>query len=682
MASAAPKGKLFDKILIANRGEIACRVIKTCKRLGIKTVAIHSDVDKDSVHVRMADEAVCVGPAQSAQSYLNIPRIVQACRDTGAQAVHPGYGFLSEKVEFQEALEEHGIAFIGPKAYALTQMGDKIASKQMARDAKVNTIPGFLGILRTPEEIVRVANEIGYPVMIKASMGGGGKGMRVAWDDEEAKLAFRLCTQEAISSFGSDTIFVEKFIENPRHIEIQLLADAHGNAIYLNERECSVQRRNQKVIEEAPSVFLDPETRKAMGEQAVALAKQVKYQSAGTCEFLVDKHRNFYFLEMNTRLQVEHPVTEEITGVDLVEHMIRVAAGEQLALKQSDIGIKGWALESRVYAEDPLREFLPSIGRLKRYVEPTGEGVRCDSGISEGLPISIYYDPMICKLITYGKDRNEALAKMRAALDSYVIRGVTHNINFLRSLCDHPRFIAGDLTTNFIPEEYPKGYKGHQLTGGDKHTLIAAAVVLFSRTIANQVTVSGGQPSFDAAAFHKAKLNDLVVVLGEESFPVSASVEFAGVDKQSLVVRVADQELKVASPYQKGDLTFETVINGESNTLQVLQAGEGLGAYSVQFLGTSYDLAVMTSKQHKLMAHMPKKEVLDTSKLIQSPMPGAVFSINVKVGDKVVPGQEVCVIEAMKMQNVLRSQTSGVVKAIKTQQGKTVARDEIIIEFE
>lgn len=445
------KFKMFDKILIANRGEIACRIIRTCKKLGIKTVAIYSEPDKYSVHVEMADEAVCVGPAASSQSYLNIDKIIEVVKQTGAQAVHPGYGFLSENRRFQEALAAAGVKFIGPGTEAIQAMGDKISSKKIAKEAGVNIIPGFLGAIDNDPDLIRIANEIGYPVMIKASAGGGGKGMRIAWNDEEAVSGYRLSKQEAMASFGDDTMFVEKFIEEPRHIEIQLLADAHGNAVYLNERDCSIQRRNQKVIEEAPSTFLDAATRAQMGNQAVALAKAVGYESAGTCEFLVDKHRNFYFLEMNTRLQVEHPVTECITGLDLVEHMIRVATGEPLSFGQADVKLEGWAFESRVYAEDPLRGFLPSIGRLVRYVEPSGENIRVDSGVREASEISIHYDPMISKLVTYGATRNEALQKMREALDSYVIRGLTHNINFLRSLCDHPRFISGNINTNFIP---------------------------------------------------------------------------------------------------------------------------------------------------------------------------------------------------------------------------------------
>ncbi|XP_069061172.1 propionyl-CoA carboxylase alpha chain, mitochondrial isoform X2 [Pleurodeles waltl] len=476
-----PSEKTFEKILIANRGEIACRVMRTCKKMGIKTVAVHSDVDSAAVHVKMADEAVCVGPAPTSKSYLNMDAIMDAIRKTGAQAVHPGYGFLSENKEFAKRLTAEGVTFIGPDTHAIQAMGDKIESKLLAKNAKVNTIPGFDGVVKDADEAVRIAGEIGYPVMIKASAGGGGKGMRIAWDDEETREGFRFSSQEAASSFGDDRLLIEKFIDNPRHIEIQVLADKHGNALWLNERECSIQRRNQKVVEEAPSTFLDPGTRKAMGEQAVALAKVVKYSSAGTVEFLVDSKKNFYFLEMNTRLQVEHPITECITGLDLVQEMIRVAKGYPLNYRQEDIPINGWALECRVYAEDPYKSFgLPSIGRLSQYREPLHvEGVRVDSGIQEGSDISIYYDPMISKLVTYGSNRAEALQRMEEALDSYVIRGVTHNVPLLREVITNPLFIEGNITTKFLPDVYPDGFKGHSLTEREKKELLATAVSLY-----------------------------------------------------------------------------------------------------------------------------------------------------------------------------------------------------------
>nr|XP_020657262.1 propionyl-CoA carboxylase alpha chain, mitochondrial isoform X2 [Pogona vitticeps] len=476
-----PKEKTFEKLLIANRGEIACRVIKTCKKMGIKTVAIHSDVDSNAVHVKMADEAVCVGPAPTSKSYLNMDAILEAIKKTRAQAVHPGYGFLSENKEFSRRLASEDVSFIGPDMHAIQAMGDKIESKLLAKNAKVNTIPGYDGVVKDADEAVRIAREIGYPVMIKASAGGGGKGMRIAWDDEETREGFRFSSQEAASSFGDDRLLIEKFIDNPRHIEIQVLGDKHGNALWLNERECSIQRRNQKVIEEAPSTFLDPETRRAMGEQAVALAKAVKYSSAGTVEFLVDSKKNFYFLEMNTRLQVEHPITECITSLDLVQEMIRVAKGYPLRHKQSDIPINGWAVECRVYAEDPYKSFgLPSIGRLSQYKEPLHvPGVRVDSGVQQGSEISIYYDPMISKLITYGSNRAEALQRMEEALDNYVIRGVAHNIALLREVITHPRFIQGDINTKFLPEVYPEGFKGHKLTDPEKRELLVTAASLY-----------------------------------------------------------------------------------------------------------------------------------------------------------------------------------------------------------
>jgi len=681
--------RLFDKILIANRGEIACRVMRTCKKLGIKTVAVYSEADRNSVHVKMADEAVCVGPAPSVQSYLNIPAIVEAARKTGAQAVHPGYGFLSEKIEFLDALEKENIVFIGPQRHAFRAMADKITAKTVARKAGVSTVPGNLSLQSTPEEIVKMANEIGYPVMIKASEGGGGKGMRIAWNDEEARIGFRLSLAEAKSSFNSDKIFVEKYIEEPRHIEIQVLGDSHGNYVYLFERECSIQRRNQKIIEEAPSTFLDPATRKAMGEQAVALARAVGYQSAGTCEFLVDKNRNFYFLEMNTRLQVEHPVTELVTGVDLVEQMIRVAAGHKLPFRQEDLSMKGWAIEARVYAEDPLRDFLPSIGKLKRYIEPRGEGIRCDSGVEEGSEISIYYDPMICKLITYGKDRAEALQRLRGALDSYVIRGVTHNINFLRALTDHPRWISGDINTKFIPDEYPEGFKGHILNEQDKHVLAAGAVIIASRIIHTQVSLNSHVSTFNPAEFHKERLSELVVQIGEEKFNLQVTVNEITNTSQKLTATVTGPDanakpvtLSISSGYKRGDLVFDVYVNGVPTRLQALSISDGMPTYSIQLKGTEYPVTVFNKRQAELFPIMPVIPKLDTTKLIVSPMPGQVYSISVNVGDKVAPGQEVCVVEAMKMQNALRAVAGGVVKAIKVKVGQAVSRDQILVEFE
>ena len=734
----------FDKILIANRGEIACRVIRTCRRLGIKTVAIFSEPDRYSVHVTMADEAVCVGPAASSASYLNIPNILKAVKDTGAQAVHPGYGFLSENRRFQEALAEAGVKFIGPGTEAIQAMGDKISSKKIAKQAGVNIIPGYLGAIHNDDDLIRIAREVGYPVMIKASAGGGGKGMRIAYDDAEAVDGYRLSKAEAMSSFGDDTMFVEKYIEEPRHIELQLLADSHGNAVYLNERECSVQRRNQKVIEEAPSTFLTPDTRRAMGEQAVALAKAVGYESAGTCEFLVDKHRNFYFLEMNTRLQVEHPVTEAITGLDLVEHMIRVATGEPLSFQQQDVQLKGWALESRVYAEDPLRGFLPSIGKLVRYVEPSGEGVRVDSGVREGSDISVYYDPMISKLITYADTRDGALARMRQALDEYVIRGVTHNINFLRSLCDHPRFIRGDLTTAFIPEEYPDGYKGATMEDDDVTVLLGTAVAVRAQQVlggmssgAGSGNGSGGWDTAAAESRFEASVGEMMVTWAGRTFRVRAKVDrqqLAMLEMELQVDELPQQQQqeqqqdgssdqhqqqqqqpllhskgRFSTTYQLGTTVVTATYSSHdtnaatnnkstlpsskasssssssqptTHTLQVLHLSESTNKLQLITRGTAFTLRTHTPLQHSLTAHMPVHPPLDTSKQVLSPMPGVVFSVKVSVGEEVVAGQEVCVVEAMKMQNALRVSGSGKVKAVLVKQGQTVSADQVLIELE
>jgi propionyl-CoA carboxylase alpha chain len=684
--------KYFDKVLVANRGEIACRVMETCRKHGIKTVAVFSDADRYSKHVAMADEAVHLGGSASSESYLDMDKILTAVTQTGAQAVHPGYGFLSENHTFANMLADNGIAFVGPREKAIVAMGDKIASKQIARDANVDTVPGFLGALESDEEVLKVANEIGYPVMIKASAGGGGKGMRVAWNDEEAIEGFRFSKAEAISAFGDDTIFLEKFIEDPRHIEIQVLCDAHGNGVYLNERECSIQRRNQKVIEEAPSVFLTPETRKAMGEQAVALAHAVDYQSAGTVEFLVDKHSKFYFLEMNTRLQVEHPVTEKITGVDLVEQMLRVAAGHRLEIKQDDVQLKGWAFESRVYAEDPYRNFLPSIGRLTRYSEPGEQGedgdVRCDSGIREGDDISIYYDPMICKLITYGPDRAAALEKMRVALDSYVIQGVNHNICFLRSLCDHPRFISGEITTKFIEEEYPEGYQGHSLTAEEKITLAATTIGVHAQHLDNAASTTGSSLNFEPSDFVAERIENLVLGMGggeEGEAELTATVTTNSEGWFRVVL--GGEEYHVMCSFLYGDDLITTTISKEggettTTTLQLSTADTFTNSYTLTLKGTKYPVRVWTAKENALKTHMPVKAVVDTSKLVLSPMPGRVVSVNVKVGDSVVAGQEVCVVEAMKMQNVLRCENDAVVKSIPAEEGETVSADQTLIEFE
>ncbi|KAM9847731.1 propionyl-CoA carboxylase alpha chain [Aulostomus maculatus] len=673
---SSPYEQTFDKILIANRGEIACRVIKTCKKMGIKTVAVHSDVDSSAVHVKMADEAVCVGPAPTNKSYLNMDAIMNAIRTTGAQAVHPGYGFLSENKEFAKRLANEGVTFIGPDTHAIQAMGDKIESKLIAKAAKVNTIPGFDGVVKSAEEAVKIAQDIGYPVMIKASAGGGGKGMRIAWNDEETREGFRFSSQEAASSFGDDRLLIEKFIDNPRHIEIQVLADKHGNALWLNERECSIQRRNQKVVEEAPSTFLDPVTRRAMGEQAVQLAQAVQYSSAGTVEFLVDSKKNFYFLEMNTRLQVEHPITECITGLDLVEQMIRVAKGYQLQHKQENIPINGWAIESRVYAEDPYKSFgLPSIGRLSQYQEPLNlHNVRVDSGIQEGSDISIYYDPMISKLVTYGATRAEALSKMEDALDNYVIRGVTHNIPLLREIITHPRFISGDLSTNFLPEVYPDGFKGHQLEGERRRELLASAAALFVTVQLRSQKVLGNLRVSSMPL--DCSLWELSVELGEgrHAAKVIKSGDVFTVEVDGVKVDVCGQ-WNLASPL------LPLTINGTHRMLQCLSK-DASGVIVLQYLGTSFKVRVLTKLAAELNSYMPEKVPEDTSSILRSPMPGTVVAVSVKPGDTVAEGQEICVIEAMKMQNSMTAVKQAKVKHVHCKPGETVGEGDLLVELE
>ncbi|XP_071767542.1 propionyl-CoA carboxylase alpha chain, mitochondrial [Centroberyx gerrardi] len=671
-----PNEKTFDKILIANRGEIACRVIKTCKKMGIQTVAVHSDVDSSAVHVKMADEAVCVGPAPTGKSYLNMDAIMDAIRSTGAQAVHPGYGFLSENKEFARRLAAEGVMFIGPDTHAIQAMGDKIESKLIAKAAKVNTIPGFDGVVKTVEEAVTIAQDIGYPVMIKASAGGGGKGMRIAWNEEETREGFRFSSQEAASSFGDDRLLIEKFIDNPRHIEIQVLADKHGNALWLNERECSIQRRNQKVVEEAPSTFLDATTRRAMGEQAVQLAKAVQYSSAGTVEFLVDSQKNFYFLEMNTRLQVEHPITECITGLDLVEQMIRVAKGYRLQHKQEDIPINGWAVESRVYAEDPYKSFgLPSIGRLSQYQEPLNLiNVRVDSGIQEGSDISIYYDPMISKLVTYGATRAEALAKMEVALDNYVIRGVTHNIPLLREIITHPRFISGDISTNFLPEVYPDGFQGHQLEAEGRRELLASAAALH---IAAQLRSQKFLGNLRVSATHQEHSRwELCVELGKERHTVE--VTRSG---NTYTVEVDGGRVEVSGEWNLASPLLPLTVNGTHRMLQCLSR-DASGEITLQYLGTSFKVHVLSKLAADLSSYMPEKVPEDTSSILRSPMPGAVVAVSVKPGDTVAEGQEICVIEAMKMQNSMTAAKTAKVKSVHCKPGETVGEGDLLVELE
>ncbi len=666
---------MFKKILVANRGEIACRVFKTAKRLGIGTVAVYSDADKSALHVEMADEAVHIGPAAAAESYLIIDKIIEACKQSGADAVHPGYGFLSERREFAERLKAEGITFIGPPPNAIEAMGDKITSKKIAAEANVSTVPGHMGLIDDAEHAIKIASEIGYPVMIKASAGGGGKGMRIAWNDDEAREGFERSKSEAASSFGDDRIFIEKFVTEPRHIEIQVLADQHGNCLYLGERECSIQRRNQKVVEEAPSPFLDEATRKAMGEQSVALAKAVGYHSAGTVEFIADKDRNFYFLEMNTRLQVEHPVTELITGIDLVEQMIRVAAGEKLALRQEDIKLKGWAVESRLYAEDPYRNFLPSIGRLTGYQPPEEEAtetlaIRNDTGVVEGSEISMFYDPMIAKLCTWASTRIEAVDAMSDALDQFLVEGVGNNLPFLSALMDHPRWREGRLTTGFIAEEYPEGFEGVTPDAGTEARLSACVTVLDHIVAKRQAHISG-------ARFRRGLEGDTArrVVCFDEKRTAVELEESAGGYRVSLA---AGPELSVETAWRPGLPVAEMMIDGKAFWFKVAPIP---GGYRLRHRGVDCRLQVLTPRRAELMDRMPRKEAPDTSNLLLCPMPGLVINLQVSEGDKVEEGQPLAIVEAMKMENVLRAEKSAVVEKILVSVGDSLAVDAVMMEF-
>ena len=681
---------MFDKILIANRGEIACRVIKTARKMGIKTVAIYSDADKQALHVQMADEAVHIGPPPANQSYIVIDKVMDAIRQSGAQAVHPGYGFLSENAKFAEALAAEGVAFVGPPVGAIESMGDKITSKKIAQDAQVSTVPGYMGLIEDADEAVKISNEIGYPVMIKASAGGGGKGMRIAWNDEEAREGFQSSKNEAANSFGDDRIFIEKFVTQPRHIEIQVLCDTHGNGIYLGERECSIQRRNQKVVEEAPSPFLDEATRKAMGEQAVALAKAVGYASAGTVEFIVDGDKNFYFLEMNTRLQVEHPVTELITGVDLVEQMIRVAGGEPLSITQDDVKLTGWAIENRLYAEDPYRNFLPSIGRLTRYRPPAEQAsgpllengkwqgdapegvvaVRNDTGVYEGGEISMYYDPMIAKLCTWAPTREAAIAAMRDALDGFEVEGIGHNLPFLSAVMDHPKFVSGDMTTAFIAEEYPEGFEGVELPEGELRRIAAATAAMHRVAEIRRTRVSGRMGN------HERKVGtDWVVTLQGQSFDVEIDADHDG-----STVRFADgTSIRVASDWTPGDQLARISTDGD---MLVLKVGKISGGFRIRSRGADLKVHVRTPRQAELARLMPEKLPPDTSKLLLCPMPGLIVKVDVEVGQEVQEGQALCTVEAMKMENILRAEKKGVVSKINASAGDSLAVDDVIMEFE
>ena len=659
---------MLKKILVANRGEIACRVFTTAKKMGIATVAVYSDADRDALHVQMADEAVHIGASPSSESYLVIDKIVQACLDTGADAVHPGYGFLSENSHFRDALDAAGIAFIGPGKKAIESMGDKITSKLIAEKAGVNTIPGYTDVVRDADHAIEISAEIGYPVMLKASAGGGGKGMRVAMNESECRDGFERATNEARSSFGDTRIFIEKYIQQPRHIEIQVMADSHGNVIYLGERECSIQRRHQKVIEEAPSPFLNKATRKKMGEQSCALARAVDYESAGTVEFIADADMNFYFLEMNTRLQVEHPVTELVTGQDLVELMIRVAAGEKLPLAQKDVTLSGWAMEARVYAEDPFRNFLPSTGRLVKYTPPQGEGVRVDSGVYEGGEVSMFYDPMIAKLITYGDDRSQSITRMVDALDNYYIRGVNHNISFLNALMVHSRFVEGNLTTNFIADEFPDGFHADLVVQDDP----AIAVVVAASV--HQLDCERAGLLSDQLEGHEIEpSNNWIVAIADQHRSVQVSLTDTG-----YLVELDGQDCHVVTQWSLGDPLFKAVINDVSVSVQVEPAVSG---YRLFYRGAEINARVISPRAADLMKHMLFKPPVDMSKFLLSPMPGLLVKLSVNEGQEVKEGEELAVVEAMKMENSLRATQDGIVGNVQAQQGDSLAVDQIILEF-
>lgn len=666
---------MFSKILIANRGEIACRVIKTARKMGIKTVAIYSDADRNALHVAMADEAVHIGPPPANQSYIVIDKVMQAIRQSGAEAVHPGYGFLSENSKFAEALDAEGVAFVGPPVGAIEKMGDKITSKKIAQEAGVSTVPGYMGLIEDAEEAVRISQEIGYPVMIKASAGGGGKGMRIAWNDTETREGFQSSKNEAANSFGDDRIFIEKFVTQPRHIEIQVLADSHGNCIYLGERECSIQRRNQKVVEEAPSPFLDPGTRKAMGEQACALAKAVGYTSAGTVEFIVDGEKNFYFLEMNTRLQVEHPVTELITGVDLVEQMIRVAHGEKLSIRQSDVKLNGWAIESRLYAEDPYRNFLPSIGRLSTYRPPAESSaetsvVRNDTGVFEGGEISMYYDPMIAKLCTWAPDRLGAIEHMRLALDRFEVEGIGHNLPFLSAVMDHPKFVKGDITTAFIAEEYPDGFAGVILDEAALKSIAASCAAMNRVAEIRRTKVSGRLDN------HERKVgDDWVVTLQGTSFRVKIDADPKGSD----VVFEDGVSLRVSGDWTPGKTLADMTVNGET---LVMKIGKISGGFRVRSRGADLKVHVRTPRQAELAGWMIEKLPPDTSRLLLCPMPGMIVKVDVAEGEEVQEGQALCTVEAMKMENILRAEKKCTISKINVSAGESLSVDDVIMEFE
>ena len=665
---------MFDKILIANRGEIACRVIKTAKRMGIKTVAVFSDADRNALHVKMADEAVSIGPPPANQSYIDIDKVIAAVKETNANAVHPGYGFLSENSKFAKALADIGVIFVGPPENAIESMGDKITSKKIAQEAGVNTVPGYMGVINDDDEALRISKEIGYPVMIKASAGGGGKGMRIAWNDTEVKEGFQSSKNEAASSFGDDRIFIEKFVTQPRHIEIQILADSKGNCIYLGERECSIQRRNQKVVEEAPSSFLDEKTRKEMGKQACKLAKAVGYSSAGTVEFIVDKDKNFFFLEMNTRLQVEHPVTELITNIDLVEQMILVAAGKRLSITQKDVKLTGWAMESRLYAEDPYRNFLPSIGRLTRYRPPAEIQnknfiVRNDTGVYEGGEISMYYDPMIAKLCTWAPNRAEAIEQMRIALDRFEVEGIGHNLPFLSAVMDHKKFVSGNITTAFIAEEFSEGFTGVDLNNDKIKQLAACAAAMNRVAEIRRTKVSGRMDN------HERRVgDDWVVQIDGKVFPVFVSADTAGAN----VMFEDGTSIRVSGDWQPGKKLANMSANDDK---LVIKIGKLTGGFRMRTRGADLRVLVRTPRQAELSKYMREKVPPDTSKLLLCPMPGLIVKVDVEVGQEVQEGQPLCTVEAMKMENILRAERKGIVAKINSHVGDSLAVDDVILEF-
>ena len=666
---------MFDRLLIANRGEIACRVMKTAKQMGIKTIAVFSDADRQALHVQMADEAVSIGPPPANQSYIDIEKVISAVRETKANAVHPGYGFLSENAKFAKALSDIGVTFIGPPEHAIKSMGDKITSKKIAQDAGVNTVPGYMGIINDDKEAVRISKQIGYPVMIKASAGGGGKGMRIAWNDTEVKEGFESSKNEAASSFGDDRIFIEKFVTQPRHIEIQILADTQGNCIYLGERECSIQRRNQKVVEEAPSPFLDEKTRKEMGEQACKLAKAVGYFSAGTVEFIVDRDKNFYFLEMNTRLQVEHPVTELITGVDLVEQMISIASGKPLSISQKDIKLSGWAIESRLYAEDPYRNFLPSIGRLTRYRPPTEVKekaviVRNDTGVFEGGEISMYYDPMIAKLCTWAPNRAKAIEQMRTALDRFELEGIGHNLPFLSAVMDHERFVSGNITTAFIAEEYPDGFNGVDLSDDKIIDLAACAAAMNRVAEIRRTKISGRMDN------HERRVgDDWVVQISGKVFSVNVSADTSGAN----VVFEDKTSIRITGDWFPGKKLAN--MNANDNKL-VIKMSKLTGGFRMRTRGADLKVLVRSPRQAELSEYMQEKLPPDTSKMLLCPMPGLIVKIDVKAGQEVQEGQPLCTVEAMKMENILRAERTGTIAKINSNVGDSLAVDDVILEFD